>query len=137
MDAFCIKARTKGQKNPPDLRQSARALAKTSDRSCSIEKLRPQTAIRVHVDIFDIKLSDALLVQFLNRHTDLNQFRNHGKYLLCINSLMLYRFHFLLSLSCLLCLVIDIMRKPGAHLSDSHHTNRSKSPPIGASGLAA
>ena len=92
----------------------------------------------MHVDIFDIKLSDALLVQFLNRHTDLNQFRNHGKYLLpFLTRLMLYQFHFLISLACLPCLVSDIMRKPGAHLSDSHHTNRSKSPPIGASGLAA
>ena len=91
----------------------------------------------MHVDIFNVKFGDALLVQFLDGHTDLDQFRDHGKYLLCINSLMLYRFHFLLSLSCLLCLVIDIMRKPGAHLSDSHHTNRRKSPPSKHRGLAA
>ena len=91
----------------------------------------------MHVDIFNVKFGDALLVQFLDGHTDLDQFRDHGKYLLCINSLMLYRFHFLLSHSWLLCMTSDIMRKPGAHLSDGHHTNWSKTPWIGASEPAA
>ncbi len=108
----------------------------------SIEKIRPQAVFWLHVDIFDIKFGDALLVQFFDRHTNLDQFRDHGKRLLLFRSCVLYPFHFLLSHSWLLCMVSDIMRKPGVHLSDDHHTNWGKTrgrctPLIGVSGYAA